>query len=153
MRKTILFIIPLLFLMLCSFVDPNTIDVYTGDIQFVDSQYSVTRLSGNIEYYLDDYEIIGTDNRGYLFNASDDTVNGHALINGTLYNIRLQARQGFEIEQEYYNNNITRTTWVQYNLTPDIIPSQFQAPDITIMLIFVVIFIAVAFIVMRGIFI
>lgn len=149
--KKILIFIPLLFLCLCSFVDPNTIDVYTGDIQYVGSQYSVTRLSGNIEYYLDDYEIIGTDDRGYLFNASDDVVNGHALIGGVEYNIRLQARQGFEIEQEYVNNNITRTTWVQYNLTPDIIPSQFQAPDLTIMLIFILVFIAIAFIVMRGI--
>lgn len=149
--KKLLIILPLIFLMFCSFVDPATVDVYEGDIQFVSSTYDVTRLSGNIEYYLDDYTIIGLSSGGHLFNASGDTVNGTAIIGGTEYNIRLQARSGLEIEQVYYNNNVQRTTWVSYNLTPDIIPSQFQAPDITIMLIFVIVFVLVAFLVMRGI--
>lgn len=149
--KKILIILPIIFLMFCSFVDPSTIDVYEGNIQFVSSEYDVTRLSGDITYYLDGYNIIGLSSGGHLFNASDDVLNGTAIIGGNEYNIRLQARSGLEIEQKYTINNYTRTTWVQYNLTPDIIPSQFQAPDITIMLIFVVVFILVAFLVMRGI--
>lgn len=149
--KKLLIILPLIFLMFCSFVDPATVDVYTGDITYVYSDQSVTRLSGDITYYLDDYTIIGLTSGGHLFNASGDTVNGTAIIDGTEYNIRLEARSGLEIEQTYTLNNYTRTTWVQYNLTPDIIPSQFQVPDITIMLIFVVVFVLVAFLVMRGI--
>lgn len=149
--KKIILLIPFLFLFLCSFVDPSTIDVYEGNIQFVSSEYNVTRLSGDITYYLDGYNVVGLSSGGHLFNASDDVLNGTAIIGGNEYNIRLQARSGLEIEQTYTFNNYTRSTWVQYNLTPDIIPSQFQAPDITIMLLFVVVFILVAFLVMRGI--
>lgn len=150
MKKILLFL-PVLFLCLCSFVDPHTVDVYEGDLQYVSSDYDVVRLSGNISYYLDDYSYIGLSSGGHLFNASGDTVNGTGIVNGTEYNIRLQARSGFEIEQTYTINNYTRTTWVQYNLTPDVIPSSWDLPELAPVLLVVLALITVCFVIFKGI--
>lgn len=149
--KRLLIILPILFLCLCSFVDADTVDVYTGDISFIDSEYNVTRLSGNIEYYLDDYSYLGLSSGGHLFNASNITLNGTAIISGTEYNIRMQPRSGFEIQQTYITNNMTRTVWVSYNLTPDIIPSSWDVPQLAPVLLVILALIIVCFVIFKGI--
>ena len=138
MRK-ILILIPLLFLCLCSFVDSNTIDVYTGTIQHNDSDSNSTRLSGSITYYLDNYDDICVTTGGGLFNGSNGSYNGTALIGGTEYNIRFNARSELQIQQYYYSNNIQRSEWVDYILFPDIIPMEYELPQFSIIIVVVII--------------
>lgn len=150
MKKLIL-LLPFLFLFLCSFVDPHTVDVYSGNIKFVSSEYSVTQLSGSIEYYLDDYTYVGLSSGGHLFNSSGTAVYGTGIVNGTEYNIRMQARSGFEIEQSYIHNNYTRSVWVSYNLTPDVIPSSWDVVQLAPLFLVIISLIAVCFIIFKGI--
>lgn len=149
--KRLLLILPIIFLCFSGFVDPHTVDVYTGDIQYVDSEYNVTHLSGDIEYYFDDYTYVGLSSGGHLFNASNITVNGTAIIAGTEYNIRMQPRSGFEIQQTYYNNNVARSVWVSYNLTPDVIPSSWDLPELVPVFLVILALISVCFVIFKGI--
>lgn len=141
--------IPLLFISLCSFVDSDTIDVYTGDIQYVSSSNSVTRLSGNITYYLDNYDDICLTTGGGLFNGSNSTYSGTAIISGTEYNIRFNARSELQIQQSYYSNNIERTEWVNYILYPDVVPSEYEFTDLSIIFIFIAVTVVGAVMIMR----
>lgn len=149
--KRLLLLLPIVFLCFCGFVDPHTVDVYTGDIVFADDDTNVTRLSGNIEYYFDDYTYVGLSSGGHLFNASSTTVSGTAMIGGTEYNIRMQPRSGFEIQQTYYSGTATRTVWVSYNLTPDVIPSSWDLPQLAPVLLVALALIIVCFVIFKGI--
>lgn len=133
MRKYFLLLLVLvLFLSLCSFVDPDTIDVYTGTIRYVSSDYGAPELSGTITYYLDNYEDVCLTSGGGLFNGSNGSYYGTAIIGGTEYNIRFSPRSELEIQQTFTYNNYSRTEWVHYILYPDIVPNQFELPQISI---------------------
>lgn len=143
------FLIPLLFLSLCSFVDDETIDVYTGDIVFVSSTNSVERLSGDITYYLDNYDDICLTTGGGLFNGSNNAYNGTALIGGVEYNIRFNARSELQIQQAYYSSGYERTEWVNYILYPDVVPSEYEFTDLSIIFIFIAVTVVGAVMIMR----
>lgn len=151
MKKILFILLPFIFLTLCSFVDPETIDVYTGTIQHNDSDYNSTRLSGSITYYLDNYEDICLTSGGGLFNGSNGSYNGTAIIGGTEYNIRFNARSELQIQQYYYSNNIQRSEWVDYILYPDIVPMQYELPQLTIIFLLVTALICVCFIIFKGV--
>lgn len=149
--KRIFIIFPLIILLFCSWVDRDTIDTYTGDITYVYSQYDVTRLSGDIEYFFDDYVHLGLSSAGYLYNASPDTISGVALIGGTEYAIQMTSLGGLQIEQTYITNTYTRTTWVNYNLRPDVLPSSFDLSELAPIFIVFLIFMIIPLMFYRGI--
>lgn len=151
MKKILLILLPFIFLTLCSFVDPDTIDVYTGRIRYVSSDYGAPQLSGTITYYLDNYEDVCLTSGGGLFNGSNGSYFGTAIINGTEYNIRFSPRSELEIQQTFQYNNYSRTEWVHYILYPDVVPLQFELPQLTIIFILVVALICVCFIIFKGV--
>lgn len=139
------------FLSFCSFVDDDTIDVYTGNVIFQSSSYDVTKLSGSITYYLDNYEDICLTSGGGLFNGSNVSYYGTALIGGTEYNIRFSPRSELQIEQVYYSNSIARSTWVNYMLVPDVIPSPWELPELVPFILVILVMIVLSLIVFKGI--
>lgn len=149
--KRIVFIFPILILLLCSWVNPYTIDTYNGDISFADSDYNVTNLSGRITYFFDEYVNLGLLDDGTLYNASSVSISGKALINGQTYNIQMPSLGGFQIQQSYILNNFERTTWVDYDLYPDIAPSNFDLSDLAPIFILFLVFILIPLIFYRGI--
>lgn len=148
--KKILFVFPLLALFLCSWVDRGTIDTYYGSITFIDSSYDVAHLSGRIEYYLMSYGYIGLSDNGSLLNGSPSTIKGVALINGVEYPMQLTSNGGVQIQQEYIYNNMSRTTWVDYDLFPDVLPSSYSFSDLAPILILVIAFMIIPMLVLRS---
>lgn len=130
---------------LCSWVDPQTVDVYNGQIAYADTQgYNVTRLSGDIQYWLEDYAGTAYDSSGYLFNTDNTIISGRALIGGQEYDVRLYSQGGFQIEQTYYTtNSIARTAWISYNLTPEVLPVPYSFPELAIVFMFILVFLLV----------
>lgn len=147
--KKLLVLIPLIFI-LCSWVDPKTVDVYTGNITFKSSSYDVTRLSGNIEYFFEDTVYLGLDSSGYLYNTSGTTVGGLARINGVEYIIQIPSLGGLQIQQTYISNNYERSTWVNYNLQPDTLPSAWELPELAMVFLVVILILGVALILFGG---
>lgn len=141
MRKyfVLLLTLPFIFLSLCSFVDSETIDTHTGIIQFQYSDYGAPQLSGTITYYLDNYEDICLTTGGGLFNGSNGSYYGTAIINGTEYNIRFSPRSELEIQQTFVYNNYSRTEWVHYILYPDVVPTQYELPQLFLIFVFAVV--------------
>lgn len=152
MRKILAccFCISIFILTFCSWVDPNTVDVYTGNISFKSSSYDVTRLSGSIKYFFEDTVYLGLDNSGYLYNTSGTTVGGLALINGVEYNIQIPSLGGLQIQQTYNSSGYERSTWVNYNLSPDVIPSAWELPELAIVFIAIIIIIVMCLILFGG---
>lgn len=130
---------------LCSWVDPQSVDVYNGQIAYADTQgYNVTRLSGDIQYWLEDYVGTAYDSSGYLFNTDNTIISGRALISGQEYDVRLYSQGGFQIEQTYYTtNNIARQAWISYNLTPEVLPVPYSFPELAIVFMFILVFLLV----------
>lgn len=149
MRKLLIPLFISLFFM-CSWVDRSTMDTYYGSIQFVESSYDVTRLSGRIEYYLTDSTNLCLDSSGKLLNGSATTLKGYALINGSEYPIQFLSNGGLQIQQEYLSNTSWRTTWVYYDLTPDIVPSSFDLSEIAPIFILFILFIFISVSITKG---
>lgn len=147
--KKLLVLIPLIFIF-CSWVDPNTVDVYTGNIYFKSASYDVTQLSGNIEYFFEDTVYLGLDSSGYLYNTSGTSVSGLARINGVEYNIQIPSLGGLQIQQTYYSNNYERTTWVNYNLEPDVLPSAWELPELSLIFLVIILILGLALILFGG---
>lgn len=140
-----IFLCIITILCLCSWVDPQTVDVYNGQIAYADTQgYNVTRLSGDIQYWLEDYVGTAYDSSGYLFNTDNSIISGRALIGGQEYDVRLYSQGGFQIEQTYYTtNNIARQAWISYNLTPEVLPVPYSFPELAIVFVFILVFLLV----------
>ena len=136
---------------LCSWVDPQTVDTYSGSISFNSSSYDVTPLFGSIEYFLMSYQNFGLSDSGSLINASPSTVKGSAIIGGVEYPIQFLSNDGLQIQQQYYSNNILRSTWVSYDLYPDVVPSPFDLSDLSSIFILFVLFIIIPLFMIRGI--
>lgn len=150
MRRFII-LLPLLILLMCSWVDRDTIDTYHGSIVFRESSYDVSNLSGDIEYYLMSYANIGLSDDGSLLNGSPNSVKGYALINGVEYPIQIPSNGGLQIQQEYLSNMTYRTTWVSYDLYPDVIPSAFSLSELAPIFVVFLLFLLIPFIIPRGI--
>lgn len=122
-----------------SWVNPDTLDLWQGNITYVSSSYDVTHLSGTIEFYLDSYDGLCLTDSGYLYNSSNVALNGSALISGTQYDIRLSSLGELQIYQQYTRNGYTYSTWVDYHLHPDdsVIPGAYSLDSM--LLIFAVI--------------
>lgn len=146
----ILFI--MLPLILGSWVDPSVTDVYDAQIYYVSSDYDVTRLSGRVEYYLNDYEHITVNEGGYLYNAGPSTYSGEININGLRYPCRLTSLSELQIQQNYTSNGYTRSTWVNYHCVPDIIPQSNSLADYAlIFVVFVLVLILSVSVIGRGV--
>lgn len=145
MRFCIVLLCILSLFLLCSWVDPQSVDVYNGQIVYADTQgYNVTRLSGDIQYWLEDYVGTAYDSSGYLFNTDNSIISGRALISGQEYDVRLYSQGGFQIEQTYYTtNNIARQAWISYNLTPEVLPVPYSFPELAIVFMFILVFLLV----------
>lgn len=104
-----------LCLFLCSWVDPATVNVYSGTL----------RGSGlyngfQIQYYVNDSSHLGLSSAGYLVSTDRYTVSGRGLINSYEFPIRFDPDSGFQMQDG--------TTWVSYNLEPLSVPSHFPFP-------------------------
>lgn len=133
-------------------MDPSVTDVYNAQIYYVSSDYEVTRLSGRVEYYLNDYEHITVNEGGYLYNAGPSTCSGEININGLRYLCRLSSLSELQIQQNYTLNGYTRTTWVNYHCVPDIVPQNYSMPEYAlIFVVFVVILLLSVSVIGRGV--
>lgn len=151
MKKRFILFFPIFVLFLCSWVDPDTIDTYSGTISYRYSQYDVIDLSGSIEYYLMDYVQLGLSDDGTLLNGSPGTLKGTAYIYGSEYPIQLTSNGGLQIQQTYYYNNIERSTWVEYDLYPDVLPSSYSLADLAPVFILFLVFMIIPLMFYRGI--
>lgn len=151
----ILLLCIMLPLFLGSWVDGSSIDVYTGTIQYADTNgYNVANLSGSISFYLSSYDDLALNESGYLVSAAPSVISGRLLTSqGAEFPCRFSAFSGFQIEQSYYyNGTYERTTWIDYNLTPDTLPLQLSVPELSIVAVVFVLFILVAIIIIgRGV--
>lgn len=139
MKKLYIILCILLTLFLGSWVDPNTIDVYDAQIYIYDKHQSVTDLSGDIQYFLHDYDGICYSSNGYIYNSNGSAITGRALIRGTEYNIRLDSFGGLSVYQPYYQNNVERWHWQPYNMVDDQIPGSLTETNT---LLYVIVFLA-----------
>lgn len=139
----------LVILTMCSWVQPDTVDVYDGSIQYADTQgYSVTRLSGFVEFYLDRSIGLARTDSGYLINTGSNALSGYVLVSGVEYPCRFLAlgSEGvFQIQQSYYQNTQYRTAWITYNLTSDVLPSSYSYIE------YLVVFLAVLLALLVGV--
>lgn len=143
----------LLVPLLCSWVDPTTVDVYTAQINKTDFTYSTANLSGNIDYFVSGYNGFCLSENGILWNTSNTARTGYMLTaNGAQYECRFPAGGGFQIYQSYVSNNMTRWVWVSYDLTPDEVPSVYGLLEYSLILIAAIVIILVAVIIIgRGV--
>lgn len=131
--------------MLCSWVDPQTVDVYSGTIRINNSSgYNVTNLSGDLQFYLDSYRQLGYDSWGYVYNPTPDYYNGLALISGTEYPCRMYPNGGFQIQQVYTTSGYDRNVWIDYQLSVPELPTGFSIPEFAIIFIAIAVFFLVA---------
>lgn len=151
-RTVAVILLIMLPLILGSWVDPSVTDVYDAQIYYVSSDYDVTRLSGRVEYYLNDYEHITVNEGGYLYNSGPSTYSGEININGLRYPCRLTSLSELQIQQNYTSNGYTRSTWVNYHCVPDIIPQSNSLADYAlIFVVFVLVLILSVSVIGRGV--
>ena len=132
MKKSFIIILLLLFLSLylCSFVNPSSTDTFSGTIIFNHSDYSVTHLSGDAEFAFPDYSDFALTDSGFLYNLSSSSKSGLMKLNGTTYEVRFTTHGELEVQQTYIYKDSNRTTWVDYHLRPDRLPSDLSFGDI-----------------------
>lgn len=141
-------------IILCSWADPVTNDLYTGYLIYNDTQgLPVTRLSGSVEYILDSYDSVGyADNGQSIYNHSGYQVLGEVRVGSTVYNARLQAFGGLEIQQSYYSGNTLRSAWISYDLRPDLLPSGFSLVELSLIFLVMLLVVSVGIsILQRGV--
>lgn len=141
MKKFLVFVLCLLCLvpLFCSWIDPNSYDVFSGSLIYVSSaaNTSPTHLSGDCEYYLDSYDGLALSSSGFL-QSCGSSLSGRVLVGGKEYPCRFSPFGEFEIQQPYYQNNYERTTWVQYHLRSDTLPSSLSSTEILVTFLAVV---------------
>lgn len=148
MKRCIILLLCLLPLILGAWVDPDTINVYSGSAVKTDFTYETTNLSGSVQYYLTTYDGICLDASGYLYNSSGTTINGRILTGYGEFQCRLSSLGGLQIYQEYVTGTSVRSTWVSYNLRPDELPSTGSGSP-ALALISVAVILSSAFLVWR----
>ena len=138
--------------MLCSWVDPHTVDVYSGSIRINNTtDYIVSNLSGDVHFYLDSYRQLGYDSWGYVYNPSPDYYNGLALISGIEYPCRMIPNGGFQVQQVYTSSGYDRNVWIDYQLSVSELPTGFSIPEFAIIFIAISVFLLIAInLLMRG---
>lgn len=151
-KLSLIFIFLLLPLLLGGWVDPETVDVYSGYARKSDNSYDVSDLSGYVEYYVTGYDGFCLDSSGYLFNSSSTSRTGQCRTSaGYELECRFNARSGFQIQQTYYTNGIARTAWISYDLIPDVVPSPFSITEFAMIAVTVAVFIVIAVVIIsRG---
>lgn len=121
----LLFLFPLLALPFFGFVDPDSYPVYSGSLSLVDSNYtpSVSLDGETVDYWLIDYDVSLSDS-GYLVNVSGSTLTGSISVDGTEYSCRISSGSDvFEVYQKYSSSYSSSSAWIDYNLTPSVLPS------------------------------
>lgn len=138
MKKFIVCVLCILSLvpLFCSWIDPKSYDVFSGSLIYVSSAVNTnpTHLSGDCEYYLDTYDGLALTSTGFLL-STGGSYSGRVLVGGNEYPCRFTSFGEFEIQQPYYQNNVERTTWVQYHLRSDTLPSSITPTEILIALL------------------
>lgn len=132
MKKSFVLILLLfiLSLYLCSFVNPSSTDTFTGTIIFNQSDYPVVHLSGEAVFVFPDYSDFAITDSGFLYNLSSSTKSGLMEINGTTYEVRFTTHGELEVMQTYISSGYDRSTWVDYHLRADRLPSDLTFGDI-----------------------
>lgn len=123
MRRIFIVFFTAAVVILCSWVDPDTIDVYSGTAVKTDYTYETTNLSGSVQYYLTTYDGICLDDSGHLYNSSGSNISGRILTSYGEFSCRVSSLGGMQIYQEYVTGTSVRSTWVSYDVTPDELPS------------------------------
>lgn len=152
MKRILLLLLLIVPLWLCSWVNEDTVDVYSGYAYMNPSDYSVTNLGGRVRFYLSSYEGFGLSDSGYLINAGSSQRSGYLIApNGGEYPCRFAVNGGLEIQQTYFFNNYERTVWISYNLVPDLVPAAFTLPEFSLIAVTILVFILCAImIISRG---
>ena len=125
----LLLIVPLLSLPFFGFVSSDSYPVYSGTLSYIDTQYSpVVNLNNqSINFWLNDYDVALSTNN-YLVNVSANTLTGTIQIGNNEYNCRITSGSSvFEIYQQYQTSYGSSSTWVDYHLTPDSLPTNSAA--------------------------
>lgn len=152
MKRLLLLFLTVIVLFLCSWVNPDTVDVYTGYAYMVPSDLPVLNLGGNIKYYLSSYEGFGLSDDGYLINAGSSQRSGYLIApNGGEYQCRFSVNNGLQIYQNYTTSGYERWAWVDYNLVPDLVPAAFTLPEFAMVLVTILVFILLSILIIsRG---
>lgn len=154
MKRLLLLFFLTVPLILGSWVDPDTIDVYQGYARINNSSgYNVADLSGNVSYYVSAYDGFCLDQSGYLYNSSPTLRSGELRTsNGAVYECRFPSLGYLQIQQEYIQSGYTRTAWIDYYLIPDVVPTPYSFIEFGIIIIAVVVFIMIAILIIsRGV--
>lgn len=153
MKRLFLLFFLTLPLILGAWVDPDTIDVYSGYARINNSSgYSVSDLTGDVTFYVSAYDGFCLDTAGYLYNSSPTLRSGELRTsNGAVYECRFPSLGYLQIQQEYTSSGYTRTAWIDYYLIPDIVPTPYSFIEFGIVVIAVVVFIMSAILIIsRG---
>lgn len=149
MRRILIVFFAAAVVILCSWVDPDTIDVYSGTAVKTDYTYETTNLSGSVQYYLTTYDGICLDDSGHLYNSSGSNISGRILTSYGEFSCRVSSLGGMQIYQEYVTGTSVRSTWVSYDVTPDELPSDNDSSPIVaffaILAVLILVFVVVRF--------
>lgn len=96
---------------LCSWVDPVTVNVYSGILRGSGS------LSGmSCQYFLTSHDV-GIADTGELINTGSSIIHGSVLAGSSEYDLRIFSNQ----ESELYVNG----QWIDYQIVPEVMPAVF----------------------------
>lgn len=133
---------------LCSWVDQSSSDTFEGTIIFnsVDNNVNVTHLSGSGKFILNDYSTLCNTSSSFLYNYGSSGLVGTMNLNGTDYPIRFQSQSELQVQQSYTQNGQQRTTWVNYHLRADKLPSDLSVSEIALISVSITIVLCAGFV-------
>lgn len=96
---------------LCSWVDPVTVNIYSGVIRGSGS------LSGlPCQFYITSSDV-GIADTGELLNVGSSIIHGSVLAGSSEYELRIFSNQGSELN--------VNGQWVDYQIVPEVMPAVF----------------------------
>lgn len=118
-------------LSLCSFVNSDQYPVYDVVISWdYDTDYNYNNLSGDAEVFFDSYSAVYESDQMFNYGGSSyssysslESITGLIRKNGTTYDCRFNSGV-FSVYQPYTYNNITRYSWVTYDIHFNEVPVQ-----------------------------
>lgn len=112
-------------LVLCGFVSADHYSVYEGNITYIDSGTTtpVTRLSGDVTYWLNSYDGVTLSETSHLMNCSTSQLSGEIRAGNEVYDIRIPAGADYiEVYQIRSGTTNTQYTWFDYVLRIEEVP-------------------------------
>lgn len=102
-----------LVLSLCSWVAPDTVDLYSGTI------VSGYLAGSDCQFYLDNYSGIALSDSGVML-STDHSKQGMILVNGAEYEFTCSPGQSCKM--------LVGSAWLDFDIAPDQLPSPFPYP-------------------------